>query len=167
MKNLKKVMLAILSVVKSEEAIDRAFKLAKEKNSKLYIALFIKKEIPEPLKKQMMYSGYLGEKMQEDVKDTIRDKYSNRMDDIQNEIEERAQKEDVEIELEIINKASLMKGHDLVDKNNIDYIVINYQDDAYISQVFSKYFKEEFIGDLGIPYELYLDGKRNEIKRSS
>ncbi|HKL75702.1 MAG TPA: hypothetical protein VJ881_06510 [Halanaerobiales bacterium] len=165
MKNLKKVMLAILSVVKPDEAIDRAIKLAKEKNSKLYIALFIKKEIPDPLKKQMMYSGYLGEKIQKDVKETIRDKYSNRMDEIQDTIEKRAKKEDVEIELEIINKASLMKGHDLVDNNNIDYIVINYQDDEYISQVFSKYFKQDFIEDLGIPYELYLDGKRNEIKR--
>jgi len=131
----------------------------------LYIALFIKKEIPDPLKKQMMYSGYLGEKIQKDVKETIRDKYSNRMDEIQDTIEKRAKKEDVEIELEIINKASLMKGHDLVDNNNIDYIVINYQDDEYISQVFSKYFKQDFIEDLGIPYELYLDGKRNEIKR--
>jgi len=165
MKNLKKVMLAILSVVKPDEAIDRAIKLAKEKNSKLYIALFIKKEIPDPLKKQMMYSGYLGEKIQKDVKETIRDKYSNRMDEIQDTIEKRAKKEEVEIELEIINKASLMKGHDLVDNNNIDYIVINYQDDEYISQVFSKYFKQDFIEDLGIPYELYLDGKRNEIKR--
>ena len=165
MKNLKKVMLAILSVVKPDEAIDRAFKLAKEKNSKLYIALFIKKEIPAPLKKQMMYSGYLGEKIQKDVKETIRDKYSNRMDEIQKKIEERAQKEDVEIELKIINKTSLMKGHDLVDKKNIDYIVINYQDDEYISQVFSEFFKQDFIEDLGIPYELYLDGERNEIKR--
>ncbi|MGM0438032.1 MAG: universal stress protein [Bacillota bacterium] len=165
MKNFKKVMLAILSVVKPEEAIDRAFNLAKEKDSKLYIALFIKKEIPEPLKKQMMYNGYLGEKIQEDVKETIKDKYSNRMDEIQKTIEKRAKKEDVEIDIEIINKASLMKGHDLVDKKNIDYIVINYQDDEYISQVFSKYFKQEFIEDLGIPYELYLDGKRNEIKR--
>lgn len=167
MKNLKKVMLAILSVVKPDEAIDRAIKLAKEKNSKLYIALFIKKEIPDPLKKQMMYSGYLGEKIQKDVKETIRDKYSNRMDEIQDKIEKRAKEEEVEIELEIINKASLMKGHDLVDENNIDYIVINYQDDEYISQVFSKYFKQDFIEDLGIPYELYLDGKRNEIKRRS
>jgi len=113
----------------------------------------------------MMYSGYLGEKIQKDVKETIRDKYSNRMDEIQDTIEKRAKKEEVEIELEIINKASLMKGHDLVDNNNIDYIVINYQDDEYISQVFSKYFKQDFIEDLGIPYELYLDGKRNEIKR--
>ena len=153
-------MLVILSVVKPEKAIDRAFELAKQKNSKLYVALFIKKEIPKPLKTQMMYSGYLGEKVQKDVKETIRDKYSNRMTEIQENIEKRAEKECVELEKEIINKASLKKGHDLVDENNIDYIVINYKDDEYISQVFSKYFRQDFIEDLSIPYELYLDGKR-------
>ena len=157
---MKKVMLVILSVVKPEKAIDRAFQLAKEKNSKLYVAYFIKKEIPETLKKMMMYSGYLGEKVQKDVKETIRDKYSNRMEEIQDKIAKRAKEEKIEIEEEVINKASLEKGHDLIEENHIDYIVINYADDQYISQVFSKYFREDFIKDLKIPYELYLEGKR-------
>lgn len=157
---MKKTMLVILSVAKPEKAIDRAFERAKSKNSKLYVAYFLKKEIPETLKQSMMYSGYLGEKVQKDVKDTIRDKYSNRMEEIQEKIAKRAEAEGVELEEETIKKASLVKGHDLIDKNNIDYIIINYADDQYISQVFSKYFEEDFIEDLSIPYELYLEGKR-------
>lgn len=157
---MKRIMMVIFSVVKTEKAVDRAFYLAQKNNCRLYAAFFIKKEIPSSLSTLMMYSGYLGEKVQEDVKDTIRDKYKNRVKELKEKIEKRARKEGIELETEVIKKASLMKGHDLIEKNNIDYIIINYADDEYISQVFSDYFREDFIEGLTIPHNLYLDGEK-------
>mgnify|MGYP006283717253 FL=1 len=157
---MQRIMLVISSVVKAEAAVERALHLTKENDSELYVTLFLEKEIPDTLTSIMRDSGYMGEKVQEEVKDTIKDQYVLRVKNLRYNIQERAKEEEIDYNFETIRKASLTKCSDLIDKKNINYLVINYTNDQYIGQVVSRNFKKDFLQDLNIPYELYLDGEK-------
>ena len=157
---MQRIMLVISSVVKAEAAVERALHLTKENDSELYVTLFLEKEIPDTLTSIMRDSGYMGEKVQEEVKDTIKDQYVLRVKNLRYNIQERAKEEELDYNFETIRKASLTKCSDLIDKKNINYLVINYTNDQYIGQVVSRNFKKDFLQDLNIPYELYLDGEK-------
>ena len=157
---MERLMLVISSVVKAEEAVERAFELTKKNESELYVTLFLEKEIPDTLSAIMIDSGYLGEKVQEEVKDTIKDQYVTRVKHLRYDIQEKAKEQEIDSHFKIIKKASLTKCTDVIDNNEIDYLVINYTNDEYIGQVVSSNFKKDFLKDLTIPYELYLDGEK-------
>jgi bacterioferritin len=159
---MEKIMLVISSVVKAEAAIDRALQLAKENDNQLYVAMFLDKEIPNTLSSIMRDSGYLGEKVQAEVKDTIKGQYVTRVKSLRYKIQERANDEEIDFNFEIIRKNSLTKCHDLIEDYAIDDLVINYADDQYIAQVVSSNFQKDFLEDVTIPYELYLDGDKKQ-----
>lgn len=157
---MKRVMLAIFSVAEVDKAVRRSFELVERNGGELFVTFILEEKVPSALSSLMMYTGFLGEKVQEDVKETIRKEYRRRVNKLMEEIRKKAREKGLRVSTEILNEASLMQCYDLIVEKNIDYIVINYTKDEFISRDVHDYYINEFIDNLDVPNELYLDGQK-------
>jgi len=157
---MKKIMLVIFNVGNVDNAIERSLELAEENKGELFVTFIMEEEIPSALSSLMMYTGFLGEKIQEDVEKTIREEYRRRVEELIKQIKKQAEEIGIKLTAEIIKKGSLIKCYDLIKEKGIDYIVINYTRDQYISRTVMDYYYRDFINNLEIPYEIFLDGKK-------
>ena len=158
------IMLVIFSVINLENVVERSFDLTEREGGKLYVTLIQEEKIPSALSSLLMYNGFLGEKVKEDVKDTIKKEYKRRTSRILNEIETKADEQGIHlVETDSVKKASLMDCYDLIEEDNIDYLILNYTNNKFVSRTVYEYFHEEFIENLDIPCEVFMDGEKKKV----
>ena len=165
-KDVKKVniMLVVFSVINLENVVERSFKLTNREGGKLHVTIIQEEKIPSALSSLLMDSGFLGEKVKDDVKETIKEEYKRRTGKILTKIKHKAKRHKINlVGTESVKKASLIDCYDLIDENNIDYLILNYTNNRFVSRTIYEYIHENFIEDLNIPCELFMDGQKKRI----
>lgn len=150
---MRSVVLLIFSLAEVDQLIERSLQLTLEGNHRLDVYFAIEKQMPSTLSSVMGHIGFLGDKVQDDVRQAIINNYKARIDDICEDINNAAKKSGVETSISILDT----KGYeDLFNQNNFDQadmIIINYHQE--INQLIKR-----FIGSVKAPVEFYIDGKR-------
>ncbi|WP_041606030.1 hypothetical protein [Halothermothrix orenii] len=157
---MTKIMLILFSMAQMSKSIDYSLKLASENEASLDVKFIIEEKIPRTLSSLVMYTGFLGEKMGEDIEKTLLEEYYNRARKVLTEIKKRAKESDIDYDTEIVKNGSLTYCYQEIKNNNIDYLIINYTRDRFISEQVLDYYLEDFLSDLEIPYELFYDGSK-------
>ncbi|ACL70485.1 hypothetical protein Hore_17360 [Halothermothrix orenii H 168] len=160
MGKVTKIMLILFSMAQMSKSIDYSLKLASENEASLDVKFIIEEKIPRTLSSLVMYTGFLGEKMGEDIEKTLLEEYYNRARKVLTEIKKRAKESDIDYDTEIVKNGSLTYCYQEIKNNNIDYLIINYTRDRFISEQVLDYYLEDFLSDLEIPYELFYDGSK-------
>lgn len=159
-----KIMLIVMSIIKLDSVLERAFDLAVKKEGELVLTFVQGGETPSPLSSLLTNSGFLGEKVQSDVKKTVKKEYNRQAHTILDEIKNIANKKGVKVvETEHLKKNSLHKCYDLIDDYNIDYLFLNFTNNKIASHTLFEYLSSDFVKNLEIPYEMYMDGEKQVI----
>lgn len=158
---MKKVMLVLFSFAELDEVIDYTFDLLTD-GGDLEVVAFVEEEVPESLTHLISDIGFLGDKVTQDVEETIVDEYKDRAERHLKMIEERADCEDCQIDMKVYPKDQLDQVEERLRSGEIDYVVVNYTDDQFISEEVLVYPLDELLDEIDLPYEVYYDGELGE-----
>ncbi len=156
---MRKIMLILFSMAQRSKSIDRSIELARENKASLDVKFIIEEKIPRTLSSLVMYIGFLGEKLSDDVEKTLLDEYHLRAKGVIADVEKRCQRDNIDIQSEIVDNGSLRYCYEEINNNNIDYLILNYTRDKFISEQVLDYYIDDFLEDINISYEVYYDGK--------
>jgi bacterioferritin len=159
---VKKIMLVLFSFAELDDVINRAFELLDE-DDELQVVACIEREVPNSLSALISDVGFLGEKVTNDVKDTIIDEYKERANRNLDAISERGEEEDEDVEVDLLR--SVEEIRERLRQEPIDYLIVNYTNDEFISEEVLKYPLDKLIEGIEYPYEIYYDGQLDEKEK--
>ncbi|GAB6137413.1 hypothetical protein [Halanaerobaculum tunisiense] len=106
--------------------------------------------------------GFLGEKVTEDVEETIVEQYQDRANRSLDSIAERGEKKEAEVNVQLLPKEDLSSIEEKLRAKEVDHLLINYTNDEFIAGEVLVYPLDQILQETEIPYELYYDGKLNQ-----
>jgi NADPH-dependent curcumin reductase CurA len=151
---MQRIMLILFSMGQMSKSIEYSLKLAKEYDSFLYVNFIVQEKIPETLSSLLMHTAYLGKKLRRDMEGILLKEYYRRAEEAVKEIEELAERDKIKLKSEIVKNGSLKYCYQEIIVENIDYLVINYTMDRFMSVQTLDYYINDFLNNLSIPYKI-------------
>lgn len=149
---MKKIMVLIFSFGNIKEVISEVKKVINQDTKEIHLCFYHSKEAPETLSSLM--GVYLGDKVQKDVENTILEEYFRMKENTTKKIEELIKNTDITIKEKLFINRSTKKMHKYINKNNFDYLIINYLGNEFVSQKVFNNINKEFLNNINIKYKL-------------
>ncbi|MCF8008975.1 MAG: hypothetical protein K9K32_04340 [Halanaerobiales bacterium] len=149
---MKKIMILIFSFGNIKEVINEVKKVINKDTKEIHLCFYHSKEAPETLSSLM--GVYLGDKVQKDVENTILKEYFRMKETTTDKITNLIKDSDIKLKEKLFKNRSTKKIHKYIDKNNFDYLIINYLGNKFVSQKVFNNINKEFLDNINIKYRL-------------
>ena len=161
---MKKVMVLLFSFAELDKVIDHSFNILTPEDE-LEVVAVVGEEVSSSLSHLITDVGFLGDKVSDDVENAVVNEYQERADKCLERITNRAEADDYKLEVEQLTKISLGELEDKLEVDRIDYLMINYTEDQFLSNEVLDYDFNDFLDGVDIPYEVYFDGELSKRSR--
>ena len=151
-------MVLLFSFAELDKVINHSFNLLND-DDELEVVAIVGEEVSSSLSHLITDVGFLGDKVSSDVEDAVVNEYQDRAEKSLDRIEDRAEVDSQQLEVEKLTKISLEELKDKLVRDDIDHLVINYTEDQFLSNEVLDYDFNEFLANINMPYEVYFDGE--------
>ena len=151
-------MVLLFSFAELDKVINHSFNLLNDEDE-LEVVAIVGEEVSSSLSHLITDVGFLGDKVSSDVEDAVVNEYQDRAEKSLDRIEDRAEVDSQQLEVEKLTKISLEELKDKLVRDDIDHLVINYTEDQFLSNEVLDYDFNEFLANINMPYEVYFDGE--------
>ena len=157
-------MVLLFSFAELDKVIDHSFNILTPEDE-LEVVAVVGEEVSSSLSHLITDVGFLGDKVSDDVENAVVNEYQERADKCLERITNRAEADDYKLEVEQLTKISLGELEDKLEVDRIDYLMINYTEDQFLSNEVLDYDFNDFLDGVDIPYEVYFDGELSKRSR--
>ena len=154
---MKKIMLVLLSYAGTDNVLDRLSDILTE-NDSLYVAGVVIKEISPSFSSLISDIGFLGDKVVNDVEETVGNIYQKNAGSHLDEIEDKYNKQGVNVIKDKVTDDELTKIKKILVEKDFDKIIINYTKNKYIIHSEINIRVKELFHNNDTSVEVYYDG---------
>ncbi len=150
---MRTVILFIFSLADVDPLIERGFQLALEGNHRLDVYFALEKHMPSTLSSVMGHIGFLGDRVQDDVRQAIINNYQARIDAIRDDINIAAKKSGIGSSVTVLDAKTDDDLLGLACFGHAEFFIVNYHQEMNL-------FAKKLISSTKAPVEFYINGKR-------
>lgn len=156
---MNRVILILFSFAGLDEGVIEATFQLLDQSSELKVVAFVEEELPDSLSDLISNIGFLGERITNDLQETILAEYETRANRNLELIAKRAETEDCSVDLKLLTKARLPAVKEELKSGDLDHVVVNYTDDRFIAEEVLAYPLDQLLAEIDLSYEVYYDGR--------